>query len=65
MSCAGAGVAELRFQSLLNVEQPVAAIANVRPHVVRIVEKRTVACLSINWFITDNDAEAGGKVERI
>jgi hypothetical protein len=65
MSCAGAGVAEARFQSLLNVEQPVAAIASVRPHVARIVEKRTVARMSINSFITHNDVEAGGKVERI
>ena len=62
MSFAGAGVADARFQSLLNVEQPVAAIASVRPHVASIVEKRTAASVSMNWFITHNDVEAGGKV---
>jgi len=65
MSCAGARVADSRFQSLLNVEQPVVAIASVRAQVERIVEYRTFARMSLNRFTTHNDAEANGKVESI
>jgi hypothetical protein len=58
-------VADARFQSLLNVEQPVVTIARVRAHVERIVEYRTIAGMSINRFNTHSDEEAVGKAERI